>query len=258
MIILIILIILIFIIYNYELDTVINKNQMQKDIWSKIPLIQCINLQERPDRLNQVKQEFSRVGILEENINWHRPTKSSKGGVYGCMESHLTCMKKAVSLNAQYSLIFEDDIKFINKDLYSKMRLLFDFINKNKDYDLVMLGWFSTQCDLKTILHNKNKDLIQKQKVLQAHAYVISNKGMRFIIPKLEKLLLNNNNLSNIDVYFMKHFNLNQYTVLHPICIQRKSKSDNKWDYNVQKLTDTLLFEYMQKSPKIKTLIGCI
>ena len=67
--------------------------------------IYCINLINRDDRLNKMKQLFYNIGILNK-VNFHIVNKHENGSRYGCFNSHFECLDKA---KGDYIIIFEDD-----------------------------------------------------------------------------------------------------------------------------------------------------
>ena len=247
---------LIILSYNYfkfpPIDKTFNTKIAYENIWNKIPLIQCINLKERKDRYNYVNSEFIKIGIPKSRVSFYQPNKHIHGGKYGCTSSHYHCIKKAYLLNLPYTLIFEDDIKFINNDLYNNLLLSFNFINNNNDWDVFMLGSFDINC----ILSYKTK--IEKRKALQAHAYFISRKGIIKLMSILEPMLKNPNNVIQIDSIF-EQYDINQYILNEIICIQQQDISDNIWGSGgMEKMTNNILFEPVQTNRLLKNISKCI
>jgi GR25 family glycosyltransferase involved in LPS biosynthesis len=79
----------------------------------QIPLIACINLKSRPNRLHHSNGQFKSAKI--NNVYYHVVDKSPNGGRYGCYESHLAVYRKALQQGHKYALVFEDDF-IINKN----------------------------------------------------------------------------------------------------------------------------------------------
>jgi GR25 family glycosyltransferase involved in LPS biosynthesis len=71
--------------------------------------IYCINLKHRPDRYISATKVFNDLNI--PNVEFYITEKSSKGGRYGCFESHINVIKKAYNEGYNNILIFEDDIR---------------------------------------------------------------------------------------------------------------------------------------------------
>jgi len=78
---------------------------------SQIKHAYYINLEERPDRKDQVIQEFKKIGI--NNPERFNAIKCASGAV-GCSMSHLKCLLNAKKQNWEHILIVEDDITFLN------------------------------------------------------------------------------------------------------------------------------------------------
>ena len=102
---------------------------------SQIKHTYYINLEERPDRKDQVIQEFKNIGIT--NPERFDAIKCSFGAV-GCSLSHLKCLEMAKSLNLEHVLIVEDDITFLNPELF--ITQFNKFLNNCKEWDVVLLS----------------------------------------------------------------------------------------------------------------------
>lgn len=73
-----------------------------------------INLESRPDRLEEVQGELAKMGIVGERVN---AVKAKIGGI-GCTLSHIRCLEEAKKRGYDWVFICEDDIKFTNPDLF--------------------------------------------------------------------------------------------------------------------------------------------
>jgi GR25 family glycosyltransferase involved in LPS biosynthesis len=238
-------VIIVYVLYNENMP--FNKKLLYEKCWNKIPLIQCISLRDRDDRYKEICNEFINIGIPINEVEFHRPIKNSIGQL-GCVLSHIACFKKALDRNVSYTLIIEDDCKFIKKDIYNK---LIEGINliENDNYDMIKLGWNSR---LYESMFKKYK-LRKQSKTMLTHCYLISRKAIKKIIPILENDM--KKYIISIDLFF-QNVNLEQYTLGFPICIQRKSKSniDRKYNY----ISNYKIFEICQQNPILINIIGCI
>jgi len=97
-----------------------------------------INLEKRPDRLQQAQVELHRVGIkadvlpgieTQEKFNYH------SAGARGCLLSHLRALHKASARSQKSVLIMEDDLVF-RKDFKEYWRSLLVEI-KSKPWDIL-------------------------------------------------------------------------------------------------------------------------
>jgi len=102
---------------------------------SQIKHIYYINLEERPDRKDQVIQELKKIGI--NNPERFNAIKCASGAV-GCSMSHLKCLLNAKKQNWEHVLIVEDDITFLNPQLF--ITNFNKFLNNCKQWDVVLLS----------------------------------------------------------------------------------------------------------------------
>ena len=93
-----------------------------------------INLASRPDRKQHVEEELKTLGVTANRFN---AIKLSNGAL-GCSMSHLKCLETAKNNRWPYLLIVEDDIKFLNPELFKKQ--LNTFLSKHSNWDVVIIG----------------------------------------------------------------------------------------------------------------------
>jgi len=93
-----------------------------------------INLATRPDRKQHVETQLNILGITAERFN----AIKLPNGALGCSMSHLKCLEIAKANSWQHLLIIEDDIKFLNPELFKKQLNL--FLSKHKSWDVVLIG----------------------------------------------------------------------------------------------------------------------
>lgn len=93
-----------------------------------------INLDTRPDRKQHVERQMSIIGINAERF------KAIKlpNGALGCSMSHLNILETARSKNWEHVLIIEDDIKFLNPELF--IRQFNKFLETHKEFDVALLA----------------------------------------------------------------------------------------------------------------------
>jgi len=94
-----------------------------------------INLEHRKDRKEQVESELTKIGITAERFNAIR----MENGAVGCSMSHLKILQNAFEQNMDHVLILEDDITFLNPELF---RTQFDtFLSRFKtNWDVILLA----------------------------------------------------------------------------------------------------------------------
>ena len=93
-----------------------------------------INLESRLDRKQHVEEQLQILGINAARFNAIKLTN----GALGCSMSHLKCLEIAKQNNWSHLLIIEDDIKFLDPELF-KSQLNKFFIN-HTNWDVVLIG----------------------------------------------------------------------------------------------------------------------
>ena len=93
-----------------------------------------INLDSRPDRKAHVEEQMSIIGIKTERF------KAIKlpNGALGCSMSHLKLLETAKENNWPHILIVEDDIKFLEPEVFKTQFNL--FLSNHKMWDVVLLA----------------------------------------------------------------------------------------------------------------------
>ena len=82
----------------------------------KIPVI-YINLDKRVDRKEHILNELKKIGV--EDATRFKAIELENGAV-GCSMSHLKCLETAKENQWPHVLIVEDDIKFLDPELFKK------------------------------------------------------------------------------------------------------------------------------------------
>jgi len=94
-----------------------------------------INLEHRTDRKEHVERELNSIGINAKRFNAIKMTN----GAIGCSMSHLKILEDAKKNNLDHVLIIEDDIKFLNPELFkTQMNKFFQLHGNN--WDVVLLA----------------------------------------------------------------------------------------------------------------------
>jgi glycosyl transferase family 25 len=93
-----------------------------------------INLDTRPDRKAHVEEQMNIIGIKAERF------KAIKlpNGALGCSMSHLKLVETAKEKGFPHILIVEDDIKFLDPELFKTQLNL--FLSNHKKWDVVLLA----------------------------------------------------------------------------------------------------------------------
>jgi len=93
-----------------------------------------INLDSRPDRKEFVEAQLKTIGIKATRFD----AIKLKNGAIGCSMSHLKCLEIAKINKWDHILIVEDDITFLNPELF--VNQLNSFLSKDKDFDVVLIA----------------------------------------------------------------------------------------------------------------------
>lgn len=93
-----------------------------------------INLESRPDRKHHVEQQMKILNITAERFNAVKLTN----GAIGCSMSHLKCLELAKKNGWDHLMIVEDDILFLNPELFKNQ--LNKFLKNHKDFDVLLIA----------------------------------------------------------------------------------------------------------------------
>ena len=93
-----------------------------------------INLEHRDDRKEHVENQLSIIGLKGQRFN----AIKMENGAIGCSMSHLKLLQEAVKHNLPHILIVEDDITFLNPDLFKQQ--INKFFQVHDSWDVVLLA----------------------------------------------------------------------------------------------------------------------
>jgi GR25 family glycosyltransferase involved in LPS biosynthesis len=93
-----------------------------------------INLASRPDRKQHVESQMKMLDIPTERFN----AIKLPNGALGCSMSHLKCLEMAKAAGWPHLLIVEDDIKFLDPQLFKNQ--LSKFLSTHGLWDVVLVG----------------------------------------------------------------------------------------------------------------------
>lgn len=94
-----------------------------------------INLASRPDRKQHVETQLNNIGI--HNFKRFNAIKLENGAL-GCSISHLKCLETAKAEGWSHVLIVEDDILFLNPELFTNQ--FNKFLSKHSNWDVVLIA----------------------------------------------------------------------------------------------------------------------
>lgn len=93
-----------------------------------------INIDYRTDRKEHVEKELAKIGVEGERLN----ATKMKNGAVGCSMSHIRCLERAKSENWPYVFICEDDITFMNPELF--LSKLDAFEKSGIEWDVIIVA----------------------------------------------------------------------------------------------------------------------
>ena len=93
-----------------------------------------INLDSRPDRKSHVENQLKIMNLDAERFN---AIKLNNGAI-GCSMSHLKCIEIAKNNNWDHVMIIEDDILFLNPELFKNQ--INKFLKNNRNFDVVLMA----------------------------------------------------------------------------------------------------------------------
>lgn len=185
--------------------------------------IYVINLDYRKDRLAQVMDEFSKVGIKDRverhsGLTAHRFGDPKKDACYGNHLAHSICIHNANIEDANNVLIFEDDVQFLS----NAIEVLSGTIQQiPKDWDMLYLG-----VNIEKPAYQISRNLAKLTFAYSTHAYAVN---LRYSSVKDDLLSINTDpDVVHNDVEYSNKIipNYNCYSCVPIIAIQRPSYSD--------------------------------
>lgn len=93
-----------------------------------------INLEHRTDRLAHVMAEMQKMDISASRFNAIKTTD----GAVGCTMSHIKCLEMAIESGAPYAFICEDDIQFLEPDVFKTN--LQRFLDTGLPWDVIIVS----------------------------------------------------------------------------------------------------------------------
>lgn len=93
-----------------------------------------INLENRPDRKEHVEKQLQNIGVTATRFN---AIKLNNGAI-GCSMSHLKCLEIAKQNNWGHVIIVEDDILFLNPNVFKNQ--LNKFLKNHKEFDVLLIA----------------------------------------------------------------------------------------------------------------------
>jgi glycosyl transferase family 25 len=184
--------------------------------------VMYINLEKRSDRKKSVIHELQKINI--ENPVCFKAIELENGAL-GCSMSHLKCLEIAKKNNYEYVFICEDDIEFLDPELF--LRQFNSFFNSNIDWDVVLISGNNMLPYIPT-----NTNCIKILNCQTTTGYIVKNKYYDKLINNfktgIQKLIKEpTNNKYKIDKYWLSlQRDDNWYLIIPLSVIQKEDYSD--------------------------------
>jgi len=155
--------------------------------------IVCINLEERNERRQGTQEVWDQIGVGNKG-RFHIVKRHSKGGMYGCFDSHIQCIKKAYDDGHKNILIFEDDIKLSPSYSTKQVQDCVNFMKaQDGNWDTFFMGYFPVDSNRGSLagLYNAkfHTDNVIGFAPLGTHCLCVSRSGMKKILDKYESAI---------------------------------------------------------------------
>lgn len=177
----------------------------------------CITMNNRPERLENIEDQKTRLGM---DIEMFVAERSPHGGVYGCAESHKLVHESHLDstkpiLVIEDDCVFENDVDRISECLKEVARFMRE--TDDQDWDIMFLGHAPTPRVLtKTIRAVPGYKFIRTvRETVCTHAYIVSPAARAKFIERVQESM---DSVTPLD-YFRDHI-YNMFCVYPMLAIQ--------------------------------------
>lgn len=181
-----------------------------------------INLDTRPDRKSRFEEEMKKLGLQANRFN----AVKNKSGAIGCSISHLTLLKYARDNKLDHIVIMEDDITFLNPEVF--INSLNNFLSSEISFDVLLLAGNNMAPYTKV-----NDYCVKIQKCQTTTGYLVKQHYYDNLIKNFEEgihnltLNLNNTNDYAIDQYWTKLQFVDNWFLLTPLTVTQRPDYSN-------------------------------
>ena len=182
-----------------------------------------INLEHRTDRKEHVIEELKKIGITANRFN----AIKMENGAIGCSMSHLKILQNALQNNLDHVLIIEDDITFLNPELF-KCQINKFFKIHNNNWDVILFAGNNIPP-----YENIDDTCIKVSRCQTTTGYLVNKHYIKVLVQNIKlglTQLLNKPNekhLFAIDMFwFVLQRSSNWYLITPPTVVQREDYSD--------------------------------
>lgn len=190
---------------------------------SDIKNVFYINLEHRTDRKTHVEIELSNIGLNAKRFN----AIKMQNGAIGCSMSHLKLLQDADKKELDHILILEDDIKFLDPELFKQQINKFFEIHNN-DWDVILFAGNNMPP-----YENTDNTCIKVSRCQTTTGYLVNGHYIKTLLQnvRLGVTRLINNPTEHfkyaIDKYWFSLQSLHKwYLIIPPTVVQRENYSD--------------------------------
>ena len=197
-----------------------------------------INLESRIDRKKFIETQMNILGLNATRFN----AIKHKTGAIGCSLSHLNVLKLAKEQNFDHILILEDDIHFLNPQLF--VSNINNFLEKHKNFDVLLIA--GNNIGNYTII---DKNCVKIQECQTATGYLVKSHYFDKLIHNFENgvnKLINNPLLEKfyaVDQYWKSLQLIDKWYLLTPLCVSQKPNYSNIEKKIMNYNTDMLILD---------------
>jgi glycosyl transferase family 25 len=182
-----------------------------------------INLEHRTDRRTHVENQLATLGLSATRFN----AIKMENGAVGCSMSHLKILQNAVTNNLDHVLILEDDIQFLNPDVFKAQFNKFIQIHKN-DWDVILFAG-NNMPPYETI----DDTCIKVKKCQTTTGYLVNGHYIKVLMQNVKMGITNlihrpaQHSLYAIDKFWFALQNIGKWYLITPVTvIQQEGYSD--------------------------------
>jgi len=182
-----------------------------------------INLDYRTDRKEYVEKQLHNIGI---NATRFEAIKMQNGAI-GCSMSHLKLLQEAVKNNLDHILIVEDDITFLDPELFKTQINKFFELHKN-NWDVILLGGNNMPP-----YKNIDETCIQVSRCQTTTGYLVNGHYIKILMKNVKMGLTNllnrpaeHSKFAIDKFWFVLQESSKWYLITPPTVVQREDYSD--------------------------------
>lgn len=219
-----------------------------------------INLEHRVDRKNQVEEELKTIGIKAERFN----AIKMENGAIGCSMSHLKLLQDAVNNKLDHILIVEDDITFLQPEVFkTQLNKFFELHGNN--WDVILLAG-NNMPPYKTI----DETCIQVSRCQTTTGYLVNGHYIKVLMQNVKLGLTNlmsrpsEHNKFAIDKFWFVLQGASKWFLITPLTVvQREGYSDIEkrvisYEHIMRDIDKDKLFNAIRKQNALKQVNSLI